>query len=162
MIKTSLLLLLSLWLPSAWAYFTVPGQGQLFLLDGSVQSLQFGFAFNQKNGAEVFQAGIQEMEVAELPEKYTLALVLHQDTQIWVTDWINKPLQGFEWTLGRHTFVLSKNTEPKYADRARGGYVLMFNKTPYFFHKNMAQIKFHFTKEGVAEVFIEGMFTPGR
>ena len=106
------------------------------------QSLQFGFAFTQKNGTQIFQAGIQEVEVAELPDKYTLALVLHQDEQIWVTDWINKPLQGFEWTLGKHSFKLSKNTDPKYKDKARGGYVLMFDDTPYFFHKNMAQIKF--------------------
>ncbi len=79
----------------------------LVLLDGSKQSLQFGFAFTQKNGTEVFQAGVQEVEVAELPDKYTLALVLHQEEQIWVTDWINQPLQGFEWTLGKHSFKLT-------------------------------------------------------
>lgn len=162
MVKTSLILIFFLWIPAAWAYFTVPGQGQMMLLDGTEQPLQFGFAFAQKNGAHIFQAGIQEVEVAELPEKYTLALVLHQDEQIWVTDWINKPLQGFDWSLGTHHFKLSKNTDPKYADKARGGYVLMYNDTPYFFHKNMAQIKFHFNKDGVSEVRIEGMFTPGR
>lgn len=162
MVKTSLMLLFLLWVPGTWAYFTVPGQGQLVLLDGTKQSLQFGFSFRQQNGTEVFQAGIQEVEVAELPDKYTLALVLHQDEQIWVTDWINKPLQGFEWTLGKHSFKLRKNTDPKYKDKARGGYVLMFDDTPYFFHKNMAQIKFYFNKDGVSEIRIEGMFTPGR
>ena len=162
MFKTGLMLFSLLWVPMSWAYFTLPGQGQLVLLDGSKQSLQFGFSFTQKNGTEVFQAGIQEVEVAELPDKYTLALVLHQNEQIWVTDWINKPLQGFEWSLGKHSFKLRKNTDPKYADKARGGYVLLFDNTPYFFHKNMAQIKFHFTKDGVSEIRIEGMFTPGR
>lgn len=149
------------WASSAWAYFTVPGKGQLVLLDGTKQSLQFGFAFTQKNGTEIFQAGIQEVEVAELPEKYTLALVLHKDEQIWVTDWVNKPVQSFEWSLGKHSFILSKNSDPRYAEKARGGYVLLFDGTPYFFHKNMAQIKFHFNKEGISEVRIEGMFTPG-
>ncbi|MBU1618331.1 MAG: hypothetical protein KJ556_02975 [Gammaproteobacteria bacterium] len=162
MVKTSLMLLFLLWVPTTWAYFTVPGQGHLTLLDGTKQSLQFGFSFKQQNGAEVFQAGIQVVEVAELPSKYTLALVLHQDEQIWVTDWSNKPLQGFDWSVGKHSFKLSKNTDPKYQDKARGGYVLMFDNTPYFFHKNMAQIKFHFDKDGVSEVRIEGMFTPGR
>ncbi|MBP8226609.1 MAG: hypothetical protein KAX67_01125, partial [Pararheinheimera sp.] len=93
---------------------------------------------------------------------YTLALVLHQEEQIWVTDWLNQPLQGFEWTLGKHSFKLTKNTDPKYKEKARGGYVLMFDNTAYFFHKNMAQIKFYFTKDGVSEVRIEGMYTPGR
>lgn len=162
MVKTSLIVLLLLWVPRLWAYFDVPGQGQLTLLDGTKQSLQFGFSFKQQNGTEVFKAGIQEVEVAELPSKYTLALVLHQDEQIWVTDWSNKPLQGFEWSLGKHSFKLGKNTNPKFKDKARGGYVLMFDNTPYFFHKNMAQIKFHFNKDGVSEVRIEGMFTPGR
>lgn len=162
MVKTSLMLLFLLWGQTAWAYFTVPGQGQLILFDGSLQSLKFGFGFSQKNGTEVFVAGIQEVEVAELPDKYTLALVLHQDEQIWVTDWINQPLQGFDWSLGKHSFKLTKNTDPKYKEKARGGYVLMFDNTPYFFHKNMAQIKFYFNKDGVSEVRIEGMFTPGR
>ncbi len=119
------------------------------------------FLLPKKTALDVFQAGIQEVEVAELPDKYTLALVLHQDEQIWVTDWINQPLQGFEWTLGKHSFKLNKNRS-KIPGQSRGGYVLMFDKTPYFFHKNMAQIKFHFHKEGVSEVRIEGMFTPGR
>ena len=162
MVKTSLMLLFLLWGSTAWGYFTVQGQGQLVLLDGTKQSLQFGFSFIQKNGTEVFQAGIQEVEVAELPDKYTLALVLHQDEQIWVTDWVNKPLLSFEWSLGKHNFKLSKNTDPKYEGKARGGYVLMFDNTPYFFHKNMAQIKFHFNKDGISEIRIEGMFTPSR
>ncbi len=162
MVKSGLSLILLLWAPVSWAYFTLPGHGQLVLLDGSKQSLQFGFAFTQKNGTEVFQAGVQEVEVAELPDKYTLALVLHQEEQIWVTDWLNQPLQGFEWTLGKHSFKLTKNTDPKYKEKARGGYMLMFDNTAYFFHKNMAQIKFYFTKDGVSEVRIEGMYTPGR
>ncbi|RVT45836.1 hypothetical protein EMM73_11515 [Rheinheimera sediminis] len=162
MVKSSLMLLLLLCAPTAWAYFTVPGQGQLTFLDGSKQSLQFGFAYKQQNGTEVFQAGIQTLEVAELPSKYTLALVLHKDEQIWVTDWSDKPLQAFEWILGQYSFKLSKNSDAKYRDKARAGYVLMFNNTPYFFHKNMAQIKFHFNKDGISEVRIEGMFTPGR
>ncbi len=160
MVKTCLLCLL-LWLPSCWAYFVLPGHGQLELLNGSKQQLDFGFAYSQKNGKTIFKAGAQEVEVAELPDKYTLALILHQDKEIWVTDWLNQPLQGFEWVIGKHSFKLSKNTNPKNTKRARGGYVLMVDQTPYFFHKNMAQIKFHFSREGIEEIRIEGMFTPG-
>jgi hypothetical protein len=134
----------------------------LILFDGTKQSLNFGFAYNQINSVEVFQAGVQQITVTELPERYTLAVILHQDEQVWVTDWINQPLQGFEWSLGSHSFKLGKNTDPQYADKARGGYVLWVDTTPYFFHKNMAQIKFHFDNQGISEISIEGMFSPRR
>lgn len=55
MVKTSLMLLFLLWVPATWAYFTVPGQGQLTLLDGTKQSLQFGFPLNSKMVLKYFR-----------------------------------------------------------------------------------------------------------
>lgn len=160
--KRILLFLICVWLPAAWATFEVPGHGQLTLVNGESQPLNFGFAYKQLNGGYVFQAGSQQVEVDELPEKYTLALVLHQDKEVWITDWTNQPIQSFDWTLGRYHVVLKKNTDPKLADKARGGYVLQVDNSLYFFHKNMAQLKFHFDSTGLKELTVEGMFSPSR
>jgi len=160
--KKILILMLASWLPAAFADFILPGSGELQLADGQSQVLDFGFSYKQYNGGFVFQAGNQQVEVADVPEKYTLALVLHQDKEVWITDWANKPLTAFNWTLKDHKLVLQKNTDPKFNDKARGGFVLFIDDTPYFFYKNMAQLKFHFDKTGLKEMSVEGMFTPGR
>ncbi len=63
MVKTGLMLLFLLWVPSTWAYFTVPGQGQLMLLDGTKQSLQFGFSFlHKKMALKYFRLGFRKLK----------------------------------------------------------------------------------------------------
>ena len=153
---------LAIWLPVSWAAFEVPGNGTMILANGEAQPLTFSFAYKQSNSGFVFQAGRQQVEVADVPDKYTLALVLHQDKEVWITDWVNQPIQSFDWTIGRYHLVLEKNSDPKDAAKARGGYVLKVNDDKYFFHKNMAQLKFHFDAKGLKDLSVEGMFSPGR
>lgn len=160
--KISFAILTLLWASNCLASFEMPGQGYAELSCGTSESVDFGFALKKQDESYVFTAGNQQVNVPDVPERYTLVMVLHQDKEVWIPDWFDKPLQSFDWSIAGKRIQLKQNTDSRSIDKARGGFVVLVDETPYFFHSNTAQLKFHFNQEGLQDLRIEGMFTAKR
>ena len=146
--------------PIALADFEYSGHGQLLDETGQSQSFEFGFSFLKHEGDYKFNAGRLSMSVDEVPRRYTLELVLNEQQQIWVAEFIKKPISGFDWKIGEHQLQLKK--EPATSAQA-GRYKLTVDHTEYFFtSKNRGQIHFKFNDKGIAEIEVGSMMTKKR
>lgn len=150
------LLLLS---TSAYAQFDIYGEGTVTLVNGKSQPFDFGFSYFRQDGKYRFIVGRQSVMVPSLPRKYSLAIVLQDEKQVWVADFINEPLTGFDFKLEQYQIKLYQDSN---LANARGGFVLQLNDERYFFNRGPGQINFIFTEQGLEEVWIEGMFKPAR
>ncbi len=142
------------------AEFDYIGPLKLTMADGSVSQQEFGFAFLKEADGYQFKLGEHKMNVEEVPKRYTLALVLNKEQQVWATDFSKTPLQGFEWTVGPHQLKLFKEAMKP----ARpGDFVLLIDDMRYHFVVGRpAQIHFHFDSKGISEIEVEAMLQPKR
>lgn len=139
----------------AFAQFQLTGNGSYTLQDGKNVPLQYGFGYTRIEGQYHFNAGEQSLTVSSLPQKYSLALILQNEDEVWVPDFINAPLIGFEFEIS--DFKLKLIQEPELKD-GRGNYVLHYDGGRYRFNRGPGQINFMFNDEGIAQVEIKGMF----
>lgn len=94
-----------------------------------------------------------------MPQKYSLSLILQDDKYVWVSDFINEPLLGFELQIEQYHLRLFQDPE---ADKAKGNFVLQLNDERFMFSRGPGQVNFMFTEEGIKDVRVEGMFKPRR
>lgn len=134
--------------------FQLMGNGSYTLQDGKTVPLQYGFSYIRKDGEFHFSAGKQSLVVSSLPQKYSLSLILQNEAEVWVPDFINAPIAGFEYEIA--DFVLKLTQEPDLKD-GRGNYILHFDGGRYRFSRGPGQINFLFNDQGVAQVEIKGM-----
>lgn len=152
---------LVLWLFSfvAQADYRYEGELQLQLLNGEQHTQVFPLALTREAGSYLFQVGAQNVRLPAPPQKYALSLILQAEREVWVTDFISQPLQGFSLNIAEYKISLRKDPE---ARTARGNYVLTFNDEVFYFSRGPAQINFNFNNNGIAEIEIRGMFKPRR
>lgn len=142
------------------ADFTIAGPLTLTTKEGQQQQTDFGFAYTGTDAGYVFQAGQQQLAVDEVPKRYTLSLVLYQDSQVWVTDFSKQPLAGFQWQLGRHQLKLYRQVQ---VPPQPGNMVLEIDGVRHFFiARRPAQVHFLFDDTGIRELRVEGTFKPKR
>ena len=143
------------------ADFNFTGQAKLSLADGSETAVPFGFSFLKAPEGYLFSLGQHQMDVEEVPKRFTLALVLNDKNQVWVTDFSDKPLHGFHWVLPPHTIQLIKQND--LVPKRPGDYTLLIDGTRYHFtDKKRGLIHFNFTEKGIAEINVEAMIMPKR
>ncbi|QBL08954.1 hypothetical protein E0Z06_05220 [Rheinheimera sp. D18] len=152
-----LFLALSLYSTVSQAQFDISGEGKVYLTNGSTQEFDFGFSYFRQEGRYRFIVGRHNLAVHKVPKKYSLALVLQDEKQIWVTDFINEPLNGFELQLDDYRIKLFKDAKAK---DASGNFVLQINDEQFYFSRGPGQINFYFTEDGIKNVRVEGMFKP--
>ncbi|WP_333609308.1 hypothetical protein [Arsukibacterium sp.] len=157
------LMLLStlLWLvpTAAWAQFEIDGEGSLLLANDRTVEFDYGFSYYLQEGQYRFIVGRQSLNVPSVPQKYSLALILQQDKAVWVPDFINDPLLGFELTIDDYVIKLYQDDS---ARQAPGRFVVSLNGELFHFSRGPGQINFYFTEQGIKEVRVEGMFKPRR
>ncbi|MDP5134491.1 hypothetical protein ORJ04_00835 [Rheinheimera baltica] len=151
-----LLLLVSI---SSRAQFDITGEGKLYPVKGASQEFDFGFSYIRREGSYRFIVGRYNLTVQTVPEKYALALILQNDQHVWVPDFINEPLVGFELKIENYTIRLYQDTETN-PDKAN--FVLQLNDENYYFSSGPGQINFLFSEEGIKDVNVKGMFKPRR
>ncbi len=104
----------------------------------------------------MFRLGQQQMAVAESPKRYTLALVLNEQQQVWVPDFSPEPVSGFNWQLGPHHIKLSKAAISQL-------YQLQIDQQLYqFTSKKRGQIHFVLSETGIKEIRVESMLMQSR
>jgi hypothetical protein len=145
-------LLLSL---PAYAQFQLSGSGSYTLRDGKTVPFQYDFGYTRKEGQFHFSAGKQSLIVSNLPQKYSLALILQNEDEVWVPDFVNAPLSSFEYEIG--DFELKLTQEPELKD-GRGNFILHYDGGRYRFNRGPGQVNFIFNDEGIERVEIKGMF----
>ena len=150
------LLLLS---PSTYAQFDIYGEGTVQLVNGNTQPFDFGFSYFRQDGQYRFIVGRYSLTVPSVPQKYSLALVLQDDKQVWVADFINEPLTGFDLELEQYQIKLYQDNS---RENARGGFVLQLNNERYYFNRGPGQVNFLFNEQGIKDVRVEGMFKPAK
>ncbi len=153
------LLFLVLLSPYSYAQFDIYGEGTVQLANGKTQPFDFGFSYFRQDGQYRFIVGRYSLTVPSVPQKYSLALVLQDDKQVWVSDFINEPLIGFDLELEQYQIKLYQDNSRV---NARGGFVLQLNDERYYFNRGPGQINFLFTEQGIKEVRVEGMFKPAK
>src|SRR5690606_18232566 len=140
------------------AQFDISGEGKVYLVTGKSQEFDFGFSYFRQEGSYRFIVGRYTLTVHSVPQKYSLALIL-QDEHVWVPDFINEPINGFEVNIGDYTIKLYKDPE---ASNAKGNFVVQLNDEQFHFSHGPGQINFLFTEDGIKDVRVEGMFKPRR
>jgi hypothetical protein len=133
------------------AEYDYPGTGFFVDVKGQKQSLSFGLALLKQSDSYLFRLGKQQVTVAESPKRFTLALVLNDQHQVWVPDFSNQPVTAFDWTLGNHRLVLQQ-------DGISQLYILQVDQHRYqFTAKKRGQIHFMLTEKGITEIRVESM-----
>ncbi|MCH8537254.1 MAG: hypothetical protein LAT66_05705 [Alkalimonas sp.] len=140
----------------AYAYFEVEGEGLVYLKNGETRPFDFGFTYTRKDGRNVFLVGRHSLVVQQVPQKYSLALVLHQETYVWVKDFINEPIIGFDFEIDGHRLKLYREE----GLRERGSYVIEINGIRHHFSRNIGQINFYFKPQGIDRVEPESFLRP--
>jgi hypothetical protein len=152
------LLLLVFTTPSAMAQFELDGFGSVVLSTGRTEHFDFGFSYFRQEGEYRFIVGRQSINVPSVPKKFSLVLILQNDEYVWVPDFINQPITGFDFHMQQHKIQLFKDE----ASHARGKYILQVNNEKFQFSRGPGQINFYFTEQGIKEIRVEGMFKPRR
>lgn len=153
--------LLTLFSSTVSADFNFTGHAKLSLADGSETAVPFGFSFLKAPEGYLFSLGEHQMDVEEVPKRFTLALVLNDKNQVWVTDFSDKPLSGFNWSLPPHNIQLLK--QPELVPQRPGDFSLLIDGTRYHFtEKKRGLIHFNFTESGIDSITVESMVMPKR
>lgn len=145
--------------PNSYAQFDIYGEGTVQLANGQKQPFDFGFSYFRQDGQYRFIVGRHSLFVPSVPQKYSLALVLQDDKHVWVTDFINEPLTGFDLALEQYQIKLYQDNS---LTNVRGGFVLQLNDERYHFNRGPGQVNFLFTEQGIKEVRVEGMLKPAK
>lgn len=153
--KRSLAILLTLMLSfAAQAEFEYNGQGKLVYPTGMEKPFNFGFAFKKADYGYIFKIGSREMEVEQIPSKYSIWINMHQEKNVFIQEFAKGYFQGFEWTLGDHKLSLTKKVFK--GKRAKGDYVLNIDGVNYFFKGKNGQIDILFSKDGIRAIETDG------
>ncbi|BDX07100.1 hypothetical protein [Planctobacterium marinum] len=151
MVLATLLTVTSL---ASQAEFNLPGSGVIRFPTGTETPLNFGFSFTQSQFGYAFTAGKQEMDVSQLPEKYSIWLGLNKDNLVYVQEFAPAYFTEFEWFLDENSIVLEKKVlSPK---RSVGDYVLTINNISYFFKGKQGSIDLYFNDQGIKEIETTG------
>ncbi len=143
------------------ADFNFTGQAKLALANGGESTIPFGFSFLKAKEGYSFSLGQHHMDVEEVPKRFTLAIVLNESNQVWVTDFSDKPLNGFHWSLPPHDIQLVK--QPDLVPKRPGDFSLLINGARYHFtEKKRGLIHFNFTETGIESISVEAMLMPKR
>lgn len=143
--------------PLSQAQFELDGEGKVTLTDNSSQLFDFGFSYFRQDGTYRFTVGRQSLNVPSVPKKYSVAVILQDNSQVWVPDFINQPISSFELQLEQYSIKLFADP---LAVNAPGNFVLQLNDETYYFNRGPGQINFYFTETGIRDVRVEGMFKP--
>lgn len=144
---------------AARADYHYEGQLQLQVLNGELLSQPFEFSLKQMNQNYQFTIGAQTARLTQPPQRYSVALVLQKEQEVWVSDFTDKPLEAFTLALGDHVIRLEKNAQAK---AARGNYILTVGEQQYYFGRGPAQLNFILSPTGISDVEVRGMFKPRR
>ncbi|WP_237709368.1 hypothetical protein [Alishewanella jeotgali] len=144
---------------AAKADFKLDGQLSLHLSNGEREQKAFPLSLIREQGAYLFSVGELTTRLPSPLQKYSLALVLQHEQEVWVTDFSPQPLQGFNLQLPGYEISLYRDPQ---ARTARGRFVLQMNEELYYFSRGPGQINFLFNDQGISEVRVQGMFKPRR
>lgn len=157
-IAANFLVLLLLMSTKVFADFSVEGKLALQFADGQQQQA-FPMQLIREQGSYIFSVGSQQTRLNAPLQKYSLALILQNDQDVWVTDFANQPLNGFTLQIAEYEITLRRDPQ---ARAARGRYVVQLNDEIFYFSRGPGQINFVFNQQGIAEVQVKGMFKPRR
>jgi len=141
---------------SIQADYEYAGQGHYIDGNGQSHRFDFGLALLKQQHHYMFRLGQQQIAVEESPRRYTLALVLNEQQQVWVPDFSAEPISGFDWQLGPHHLKL-------YKDNSSQLYQLQVDENLYqFTSKKRGQIHFVLSETGIKEIRVESMLLQSR
>lgn len=152
-------LLLGLLSSQALANFSVDGELELLFANGQEQQQVFTLQLVREQGSYIFTAGKQQTRLNAPLQKYSIAMILQNEQDVWVTDFANQPLHGFNFEIAGHSIKLSRELTARVAP---GRYVLRFNGEAFYFSRGPGQINFLFNEDGIKEIEVKGMFKPRR
>lgn len=138
---------------NALADFSLPGSGTITYPTGIEKPFEFGFAWQQNS--RKFTIGSKSYNMDQIPNSYSVAITLSKDeNQVWVQEFNNGFIQGFNWQIGEHTVVLKKQ---EFSNSVKGDYVIELNDRSYFFTRNNASIIMNFNDDGIETIAIDGV-----
>ena len=139
----------------AFAQFDISGEGTVYLVNGKSQQFDFGFSYFRQEGSYRFIVGRYNLIVQSVPKKFSLSLVLQDNSHVWVTDFVNEPLAGFEFEIEDYSMKLFREKTDE-----NTVFVFQLNEEKFYFDRGPGLVNFMFNEDGIKEVRVEGMFKP--
>ncbi len=137
---------------SARANFNIPGTATVTYHSGSTKQIDFSFAFKKSNGSQHFIAGPYKMATDEVPEQYTLAVLITKGGNGWVQEFGQGYFKSFIYKLGKHTIEMRHSPDRD----VKGNYTLIHNGRSSLFETNTAQIVISFDNDGIKKIKLQG------
>lgn len=137
---------------AALAEFDLPGEATLVYPSGLKKTVDFGFSFKMTDDGTRFSAGASSVAVSQVPEQYTLALYLHKDEFIWVSEFSQGYFSTFVYKVGEHVIELRKAPERN----IKGHYELVIDGKVSLFDTNTIQLDFTFNDQGIKRIIPRG------
>ncbi|EWH09072.1 hypothetical protein DS2_14409 [Catenovulum agarivorans DS-2] len=136
----------------ASAEFDLPGQAIIVYPSGLKKPVDFGFSYKMTDEGTRFSAGNSSVAVSQVPEQYTLALYLHQDQYIWVSEFSKGYFSTFVYKIGDHVIELRKAPNRN----IKGKYELIIDGKISLFDTNTIQLDFAFDENGIKRIIPRG------
>lgn len=132
------------------ADFIASGSGNLTYPTGLKQPLDFKLSFQKGT----FSAGPLSMQTRNVPEKYSLGIMLYKDKHVMVQEFANGYFKEFDLTISGHKISLRKQT---FKEKVKGDYVLNIDGIDYFFTSSIGQIEFMLSDQGIKDIEVQGL-----
>ncbi|MER2491385.1 hypothetical protein [Catenovulum sediminis] len=136
----------------AFAEFNIPGKATIVYPSGLEKTIDFGFSYENTDEGTQFSAGPFSVPVAEVPEQYSIALILHQDEYVWVQEFAKGYFTSFVYQVGNNKIELRKAPDRQ----IKANYELLVNGRMYLFDTNSIQLLFKFNDKGIDKIEANG------
>ncbi|MBE1300289.1 MAG: hypothetical protein GJ680_10345 [Alteromonadaceae bacterium] len=136
------------------ADFNFAGKGTLRYPTGVETPFEFGFTLVQRASGNIFHAGTYEMEVSQVPEKYSIWISVHEDKHVYVQEFAGGYFEGFTWLLGEHQIILKKKVNQR--KKVPGNYVLSVDGVDHFLKGKSGSVDVYFDSKGIKDVDLSG------
>lgn len=128
------------------------GKGSLTYPSGRTEPLSFRFAFRNENGQNYFYAGNQKVATDEVPPSYTLNLIVSKSGELFVGEFAQGSLHGFDLTIGEQRVWVRKLPEDEQSDSVIGNYRVQIDNRNMLLDTTHPTVVFEFGEDGITGI----------
>ncbi|WP_241968771.1 hypothetical protein [Idiomarina tyrosinivorans] len=137
---------------TAHADWLEKGKGTVTYPSGRVDNINFDFEYKTVFDEHYFRAGQSQIHVDEVPPNYILNMIINDAGNIYVAEFSNGFLHGFDFHLGKHRVWVRKLPEDERDGEIMGDFLVKIDDKDYLFNTTHPTVIFEFDENGVADI----------